>query len=459
MKKALLSSFALLSCFASFAQSVPNPGFEGWNSVPYHILNGWENGNIRDIQRFGTPTVTRVPGVTGYGVRVETIVNGPDTSDSYMLNTANPCTDPPFWTGGVPYSQQPTAITGKYRYNLPGNDTALIIVIFRQNGVHIGDNVFPIRGSGSQPSFTSFSFPVTCAGVPDSMIIAIASSNKTSNTGIQNGSFIEVDDLAFSGATQQIPNGDFENWTATSYDAPYNWFIGGSAVSRTTDAHSGLYAIKMETQTDVCGNLNMSGITTGTFTNNGPDGGLPYATIIDTLSGYYKYIPSGADSGFVSIQLTNNNNTLLWTGTHLTTASGYTYFQVPFNAGSLPDSIRIDFYSSLWPIASSNAGSVLYVDDIQLASQPLGINQVNRNSIYSVYPNPANDIIRIRVKQQLPGNTALRIFDASQNVLAEHNFYNAGSELNLPISELASGFYFFELINNNLRLSGKFVKK
>src|ERR1051326_8823586 len=212
MKKILLFSALIAFQLKLSAQAIINGSFENWSSVAYNDPNGFTTANPSDLQKMGIATITKVTGFSGNAARIQTTISGSDTSDSYIINMpTNPCNDPPQWKGGLPYSQQPTAITGYYRYNLPGNDTALMIVIFRKNGVHIGDNYIKIRGTGSQNTWAPFSFPVNCSGMPDSMIFAAASSNKISNVGVQNGSFLELDNLAFAGCTQVFPNGTFDN--------------------------------------------------------------------------------------------------------------------------------------------------------------------------------------------------------------------------------------------------------
>ena len=217
MKKLLLINFLFIGTML-MGQAISNGTFENWTSTPYNDPTGWTTGNLRDLQRLGTPSVTEVTGYSGHAVRIQTNIVGADTSDSYIVNTSNPCSSPTQWTGGVPYTQLPTAITGYYSYSLAGNDTAILIVIFRKNGVHVGDNFIKIRGTGSVSSFTSFSFPLTCSTTPDSMIIAASCSNKISNIGVANGSFLELDNLAFTGTTQAILNGTFDNWTSKSND-------------------------------------------------------------------------------------------------------------------------------------------------------------------------------------------------------------------------------------------------
>src|SRR5687768_4396127 len=140
-----LSIFILQS--ASYGQPVPNGGFETWNSINYNDPVGWFNGNLRNLSRMGVAPITKVTGQSGFAVRIQTYIAGGDTSDSYISNTPD---DPVNGHGGIPFSQQPTAITGYYRYNLPANDTAGILVAFKKNGVLISMDFFMIRGTGTQ---------------------------------------------------------------------------------------------------------------------------------------------------------------------------------------------------------------------------------------------------------------------------------------------------------------------
>jgi hypothetical protein len=398
MKNILLICIVLLQV-QLFGQALPNGTFESWTSTTYNDPTGCSTSNQRDIERIGVASITKVTGFSGFAVRVQTNTSGGDTSESYFINMPNPCNDPQNWTGGVPYTQKPTAITGYYRYNLPGNDSALMIVIFLKNGVHISDNFILFRGTGSQSTFAAFSFPLSMSVTPDSMIFAAASSNKISNVGVQNGSFLELDNLAFTGTTQAFPNGDFENWTAKSYDKATGWEAWGEGVSRTTTAIAGTYAIRLETVTGDCngGNPNSSGITSGHMTNNyGPTGGRPYTMMNDTLAGYYKYTSHGNDSAMLNITLTKNSNGVGGNSKLLPAAANYTYFEIPFGAGTAPDTIRIDAASSYWNTTQANVGSVLYLDNLKLKSNPVGIHNYLMNEKILTYPNPVTDMLTIQ---------------------------------------------------------------
>lgn len=465
MKKLLLFTTMLVLQINLHGQAVPNGTFENWNSISYDDPDGWNNGNLRDIQRMGVPSVTKVSGYSGFAIRIQTNITSGDTSDSYIINTNNPCSDPAQWTGGVPYSQQPTAITGYYRYSLLGNDTAIMLVIFRKNGVHIGDNFIMIRGTGNQPTFASFSFPVTCSGVPDSIIIAAAPSNKKDNNIATNGSFIEFDNLGFAGTTQAIPGGTFENWTTKSYDNASGWESWNNGVSKTTSSYGGNFAVRIETLNEMCGgsNANSSGITTGHMTeNNGPAGGIPYTNTNDTLCGYYKYTAMGNDTAGIYVSLTKNGTPVGGNNKWLTATTNYTYFEMPFQAGITPDTIRIDIQSSEWPVTSANVGSILYIDNLYLKSSPLKIFENGNILFYGFpYPNPVKDILNIRFDNAITSIMDMQLYDMTGRgrEIESVNYDRHLTSMTLDVAKLAPGIYFYEIRIPEGIIRSKFVKE
>jgi len=460
MKKLLLFAAVLTLQVELYGQAVPNGTFENWSSIAYDDPNGWTSGNSRDIPRLGGPSVTKVAGFTGFAVRIQNNIVGTDTSDSYIINTNNPCSDPSQWTGGVPFTQQPTAITGYCRYNLLIGDTAIMFVIFRKNGVHIGDNFIQIRGTGSQSTFAPFSFSVTCTGIPDTMIIAAATKNK--NAGMHNGSFIEFDNLAFAGTTQIIPNGDFENWTAKSYDVAGGWVSWGNA-TKTTSMYAGNYAVRLETMNDMCGgsNVNSSGITTGHMTNNsGPAGGVHYTSTKDTLCGFYKYTSLGRqDTAGVYVSLSKSGTGIGGNYKQLVDTASYTAFSVIFQSSIAPDTIRIDAQSSHWPATASNVGSVLYLDNLYLKSAPLKVFEIGNVSQSAVYPNPVKDILFIRFEKNFTGSVNVNIYDATGRKVEANDFSVNINSLRADISSLQSGIYFLEIKTAEGILRNRFVKE
>lgn len=455
MKKLLLIG-AVLFQIKLHGQVVPNGTFENWNSTPYEELNGWESGNRESVPRMGIASVTQVSGYAGFAVRMQTSIISGDTTFAYITMG-----DPKGY-GGAPYSQQPTAITGYYRYSLPGNDTALILVIFKKNGSVVSEDLFKIKGAGSQSTFASFSFPLSLSVVPDTVIVAAAASNLMSGVAIENGSYLELDKLIFtgSGITQQVPNNEFENWTPMSYDVPSGWTGYGGGVTKTTTMYAGSYALRLETTLENWG-ASQSGVTTGYMTDTaGPAGGLPYTNTNDTLCGYYKYTSVGGSNGNIYVSLTNNGSPVGGNNKSLTAASAYTYFEVPFQAGTAPDTMRIDIQSTEWPVTSAHAGSVLYIDNLYLKSSPLGIPGNENISLHSAsYPNPAKDVLFIRFGKTNPEIMNLHLYDIKRNQIECNNYSSYSASMTIDVSNLSPGMYFYEIRVPEGIMRNKFIKQ
>lgn len=472
MKKILLtSSLILLAGWAAWAQSCPNGDFENWNIYPYSVPDsGWFNSNPQSVAKADSLTVWPVTGVVGQAVHIQTAIIGTDTLQAYVINTLG---DPKTGTGGMPYSQQPTSINGYYRYHMVGADSALMIIEFKKAGSVIATTQFAYRNaSGDITTFTPFSFPLaTIPVVPDSVIIGLASSN-LEGTGVQSGSWVELDELSFGGTgiTQPIAGGSFDSWVSQSVQSPVGWTAqsngnGGTGISRSDTHYSGNYSVQLVTQYVSCGscsNPNQPGeLTTGYFTqNNGPAGGLPYTHMIDTVSGYYMYAPAGADTASVQITLTAGGSMISSFWKNLFAASTWTYFEEPIFAPSTPDTIRIDLQSSSWNALTP--GSVLNVDYLQLKSQPLppiSVGELNRSiSGITAYPNPAVDVLNLAFHGNITSPFEVRIYDLTGRILYDQHYATPSDNVSLPVLFLSAGMYFYQISNAGNLYRGKFLK-
>lgn len=432
-----------------------NGSFENWSTVQYNDPAEWHNGNEESVPTIGSACVTEVAGVTGSAIRLETMVNENDTAQAFFTNG-----DPMSGEGGVPCASQPTSITGNIRYNIPGNDTALILIMFKKNGAVVGQNVIQIKGTGIQNSFAPFSYPVTSSVAPDSVIIAATSSNLLGNGGVEVGSFIEIDDLAFAGAAVAIPNGDFESWSTSTVDFVSDWNSNGD-VQRTMDSQDGTYAIKLTTVDYGNGDIGAGQVSNGYYSQNGPVGGFPYTLTSDTLCGYYKYITSGSDSADISVTGTVNNSIIGGGFLSFGPVSQYTYFEIPIYFGSAPDSLQINFSSSHWPYSGNSIGSTLYIDNLALRSQlTAGISKNENKNPFSAYvfPNPSSHLISIRTEQNLYGTSVVSVYDVSGSLVKSDIIYNSGNTIELDITTLNPGNYFFKVICGSIVLQSSFTK-
>ena len=78
---------------------------------------------------------------------------------------------------------------------------------------------------------------------------------------------------------------------------------------------------------------------------------------------------------------------------------------------------------------------------------------------FSVYPNPANDIVHLRLNNQQATNGQLTIYDLSGRlVLTENLEMTAGlQEVTVSVSELSEGTYIVRLNTGESTQTGKII--
>lgn len=166
--------------------SIPNAGLEYWfsGSSPKH----WETTNM--FLPFGLTTCFRSEDSHSgeYAMLMQTIkleddlIPGVATIGKLEYYTAS---------GGVPYTERPTALTGYVKH--PGNgDSVFIAVQFFKNGIEIGSGIWGTKDS--IPEYSQFVAPISYSNSmnPDTMnIVMLTDWNK-------QGSTLIIDDLELS---------------------------------------------------------------------------------------------------------------------------------------------------------------------------------------------------------------------------------------------------------------------
>jgi hypothetical protein len=268
-------------------------------------------------------------------------------------------------------------------------------------------------------------------------------------------------------AQNAIPNPGFENWTSQgSYDNCTGWgtidqsistFCGcaGTAVKTAVagEFHSGTLAMKLKTLS-VFGQTAPGIAATGTINTStqAVDGGVAYNLLPDSIVGWYRYTPSGTDTGSVEITLSKWN-----TGTNKrdvvghakitqnTSIVSYVRFAqaLTYSLSGTPDTMVIVLLSS--STTAPQVNSTMWVDDLDLIfnSTTNIANNHLANALVSVYPNPSkgNFIVEINSTEK----QTMQLFDVNGKLVLTQII---NGKTNIDVSNLAEGVYNLSLINS-----------
>ena len=185
------------------------------------------------------------------------------------------------------------------------------------------------------------------------------------------------------------------------------------------------------------------------------------STVTNTTSGMVKVRVRRTVQSVVS----GTQNYFCWSVCHGPSVSeDPDYLEI--NAGAT----RSDFYADYLPQGQSGQSVIFYTffnhdtpsDSVRLKVvfdvAPTGIANVEAKNNFIVYPNPANDIIR--VKYAFDTNADLTIYDITGKMVRRESLIAGQSDYTFSIADLRSGVYFYNLNNGKEIISmKKLIKK
>ena len=443
MKLRLLTIVSLFTFTQSInAQTITNGDFESWTNASVESLDG------ADFVQYATKVQDKMEG--SFAAKVENTTKNGTGVGVVLFGTAGQGGI----SGGKVYHGTPDSIVGYAKYDITAGDQALIMVFFWINGSpNPTKNVFQITGSAS--TFTRFAYKLNIGGTVDSVALGVTSGNLASP---QAGSWAIYDDLQFVGNSApqpQLANTNFENWTTKqAYDDPNVWFTknaqsykdnGTIPVEKSTDAHSGAYALKTTAIVKNGGQGNYDQSTVSNYDFNLTGGGFNFTAAHDTLVFWYKL--SGNGNGSIIVDLLNGLNNVGHEEAVLPTANVYTKFELPF-AGTQPDKLKISFAATSTPLNINQDGNVLLIDDMDLKSNlTVGIQSVENNSTVLVFPNPCQNQITVQFTSSSNANASLQLYSVegkllSTNVVASGKGKNTST---ISTANLSEGIYHYVL--------------
>ena len=311
-------------------------------------------------------------------------------------------------------------------------------------------------------------------------------------------SFMVICSVIFVNA-QTLPNNGFETWTnattpanwATSYSGTVSGLIPLSFTfgTKTVDAHSGSYALKVSPSLISLGNVTLPAFvqlgTVGTFNLDATtlaalanldftnidisqltalqtliSKGIPMSDSPSELKFWYKFLPDSADQATVNVITTKWNATLntpevVATGSvaiaNLTTQ--YTEMNVPMTlegSSSACDTIRVIFSVGG---ANSSAASEFFIDDITMKFNSWGIEN-NTVSNIKLYPNPSRDFVTVSLNDYSTLYD-LEVYDHCGKLI--NNVKNLSDSYTLSTETLSAGIYLVKTIQNGTTSTSKLV--
>ncbi|HKR03029.1 MAG TPA: T9SS type A sorting domain-containing protein [Bacteroidia bacterium] len=107
---------------------------------------------------------------------------------------------------------------------------------------------------------------------------------------------------------------------------------------------------------------------------------------------------------------------------------------------------------------SSDYENNMYVDDINILAAT-GISEIKNNDSFSVYPNPASDILNIKMNSSPRENSIINIFNMLGNKIFEREIKANNNHIQLNLSDLVNGVYSLNLKSDSENKTVKLIIK
>lgn len=168
----------------------------------------------------------------------------------------------------------------------------------------------------------------------------------------------------------------------------------------------------------------------------------------------------------IRLKATINGNTI-WQTRKITASSGYNSqnsYAVHFGLGNAN---IIDELEITWPIGTVETFNNISINTIHALIEGTGLSvpEFNNNTYFSLFPNPAQDTINLKLTPMVNDNytnISLKIVDSRGRHVALYKHLNFELNTTLPISiaKLTPGLYFYSITTakNRTLTSGKIVK-
>ncbi len=103
-------------------------------------------------------------------------------------------------------------------------------------------------------------------------------------------------------------------------------------------------------------------------------------------------------------------------------------------------------------------GNGLYIDNINVANLPVGVNENTKNTAVTIYPNPAKEMFNIYCQDASNEEVTVNLFDAmGRSIKTVRNNFTQNNNLEMRLSGVAKGIYTVELNSSQMNSRAKVV--
>lgn len=271
----------------------------------------------------------------------------------------------------------------------------------------------------------------------------------------------------------QIPNGGFENWEKVvnrNAEDPQHWtssnrIVDTPKVRKSTDAHSGNYALRIDAETEP---FQRPFISLGSLSFDTTNGGVPYVPefqctgnatgqVPQVLMGYYKFVAPTVNEGsaYISVSLNPSCPRTMpgpepiegsFDDFRAVNQSGFDYrpFAIPLKMNYLDSSFRaldtlvIQISMHMDTNLGQNSSGYLLLDDLQLLGS-LNNPSVKLEQQVKIFPNPATDVLNISAPEGIHAHT-LEVFSMTGKKVMETPYRQK-----LDLRNLKSALYLLKI--------------
>ncbi len=329
MKKIFTLISAVIFGTSMVYAQIPNPDFENWSTKNTETLQEW----------ISVGKITKITGQSGSAAQLNDDASNPEGFSAILYGSVGGTS---LVNGGIPYVGRPDSLRMRVKYSLPVNDSAWVLVNFKNSGLPISFDVFRI--GGTQTSFVDLRFAINYfipIAQSDTVMIVITNTDPTLP---QSGGYVAVDYVGFGTggvSAAALPNNNFEDWTTHSFDEPNGWITTNSlassfgtttvCVTEVSDAQHGSSAIRMENKVDpTLGLIPGTAISNYGFAYDNESPGFAVPARVLTLTGFYKFQGVSGDNAHIFINVFSQGD-IVGTGDFTSGANSSTY--QPFSIG------------------------------------------------------------------------------------------------------------------------------